>query len=59
MKTYQNIFKYVSNFYFFPRQLVGYVAPFIWALASPRTVLAGRLLAVESPLWKPIGIESN
>jgi putative transposase len=50
MKTYQTLFRYVSNFFFFLRQLFGYAMTLVWALACPRAVLAGRLLAVESQL---------
>ena len=50
MNTYQNLFRNVSSFFFFLRQLVGYAVTFAWALACPRAVLAARLLAVESLL---------
>ena len=50
MRTYQTLFRNVSNLFFFLRQLLGYAVTFVWALACPRAVLATRLLAVEGQL---------
>jgi hypothetical protein len=50
MTTIQGIFRGIHNVFLLNRQALTYIGTFIWALVTPRTILAARLLASESQL---------